>query len=310
MKMIFFGLGSIGKRHAEILAASPGHELFAYRSGEKARGNDLGIKEVYSWEDVKKTGADIAFITNPTFLHTDTAIKCAELGMNLFIEKPVAASAEKLALLIDTVDKKGLTAYVAYNLRFHPVIEYLKDHLAAKNVRHVSVYNASYLHGWRRGTDPLRSYSASKEKGGGVILDLSHEFDYIEYLFGKIETMDGVFAKAGDVTLDAEDFLDAVIKTEKTCVNLHLDFMSQHTERSLKIDCADEFIFADLITSRIETHKDGKVAVKKYDSGTSETYKKQLEYFLKNIGNRKIMNNLAEASGLFRKIIAFRNGKK
>jgi len=310
MKIIFFGLGSIGKRHAEILAAFPGHELFAYRSGEKERGNDLGIKEVYSWEDVKKTGAEVAFITNPTFLHTETAIKCAELGMNLFMEKPIDSSEEKLDLLMDKVKEKNLTAYVAYNLRFHPVISYLKEYLAAKDVRHVSVYNASYLRRWREGKSSMDSYSASKKKGGGVILDLSHEFDYIEYLFGGIETMDGVFAKAGDVTMDAEDFLDAVIKTEKTCVNLHLDFMSQHTERTLKIDCADEFIFADLIASRIETHKDGKVSVKKYDAGTRETYKKQIEYFLKNLNNRKMMNNLGEASGLFRKIIALRNGKK
>ena len=88
MKVVIFGLGSIGRRQARLLLDNFRHELFAFRSNEGIAPNDLGIKEIYNWEEVEKLNPEVAFITNPTFLHLETALKCAKLGMHLFIEKP------------------------------------------------------------------------------------------------------------------------------------------------------------------------------------------------------------------------------
>ncbi|MFH1309414.1 MAG: Gfo/Idh/MocA family oxidoreductase, partial [Candidatus Omnitrophota bacterium] len=252
MKIVFFGLGSIGKRHAKILVKNFNHECYAFRSGKNVERNDLGLKEIYAWKEVEQVKPDAVFITNPTFMHIDTALKCAEFGSALFIEKPLDASNEKLSILLDKVRSKGLVSYVAYNLRFHPVIECLKEYLENKKVCHASVYNSSYLSDWRGGKNQINSYSAIKNQGGGVVLDLSHEFDYINYLFGRVQKINGVFDRVTNVTLDAEDFMDAVIKTDKTYVNLHLDFCSRHIERTVKIDCEDEYIFADLVSGKIE----------------------------------------------------------
>lgn len=307
MKIVFFGLGSIGRRHAEILTKDSGYDLYAYRSGKTEKGNDLGIKEIYSWEEVRKLKPDVAFITNPTFMHIDTALKCAELDLALFIEKPLDSRDEKLGLLIEEIKRRGLTTYVAYNMRFNPIIEFLKEYLKSKIVCHASVYNSSYLPNWRSGKNQIDSYSAQKAQGGGVVLDLSHELDYIDYLFGSIQEIKGIFDRAANVTRDAEDFLDAGIKTDKTYVNLHLDFLSRHTERTIKIDCEDEYIFADLISGKMEFHKSAEnIEIKRFEIDRNEIHKKQIEYFFRNINNSATMNNVTDASILFRKIIEFK----
>jgi len=307
MKIVFFGLGSIGRRHAKILIEDFDYDLYALRSGKSEKGNDLNIKEIYSWEKVRKLEPDVAFITNPTFMHIDTALKCAESGAALFIEKPLDSSSEKLGLLIEEIKRRGLTTYVAYNMRFNPIIEFLKEYLKSKKVCHASVYNSSYLPNWRSGKNQINSYSAQKAEGGGVVLDLSHEFDYIDYLFGSIKEIKGIFDRAANVTRDAEDFLDGAIKTEKTYVNLHLDFLSRHTERTIKIDCEKEYIFANLIKGRVEFQKGARnVKAKHFEIDRNEIHKKQIEYFFKNINNPAMMNNLTDASILFRKIVEFK----
>jgi predicted dehydrogenase len=307
MKIIFFGLGSIGSRHAEILVNNFKHELFAYRSNKGAKNNRLKIKEVFTWGEVKRIKPDIAFITNPTFLHIDTAIRCAKLNIKLFIEKPIGHSVKGMETLLKEISRKNLVSYVAYVLRFHPVIKYLKNYLKhSKKIYHASVYASSYLPNWRPGKNHIRSYSASKRKGGGVILELSHEFDYIGYLFGRVKSIKGTFGKVSDIAVDAEDFLDAVIKTEETYVNLHLDFLSMHKERAIKIDTEKESICADLINNKIEFYRGKNRSFRLFKEGIDESYKKQIDYFLKNIDDNRMMNNLLEASALFKKIICLK----
>lgn len=312
MKIFFFGLGSIGQRHAKILLENFDHEIFAFRTqkGDQQEPRLSTIKEIYSWGEVEAIKPDIAFITNPTFLHIDTAMRCVDMEMKLFIEKPVGSTVDRLDELIGEVNKRHLVSYVAYNLRFHPVINYLKEYLESRRIHHASVYNSSYLPDWRPGRAHLKSYSASAQQGGGVILELSHEFDYIDYLFGGIESIEGHFDKIADVTVDAEDFLDAGIKTPNTYVHLHLDFLSLHNERTIKIDCEDEFILADLIKNKIEFTRNDGSRVETFESGVNESYEKQINFFFDNINNTGMMNNLSEAGALFRKILEFKENSQ
>ena len=306
MKVIMFGMGSMGNRHAMSLLNKYDHELAAFRSRKHAKKNSLGIWEMFSWEEVEKMRPDIAFISNPTFLHVETAARCAKLGIRLFIEKPVGCSMEGLDKLLEVIENKELTTYVAYNLRFHPVIKYLWENLKNTRIYHVNVCYSSYFPEWRPHQDYLRSYTAFREKSGGIALELSHEFDYIQYLFGNIRGIKGITRKADDVTVDAEDFVDAVIETEQAVVNLHMNIFSRVKERSIKIDCEKGFFYCDLHKSLIEhVDQNGKNVIT-FDTGIAETYGEQISYFFENVDNPKMMNNLSEASDLFKKILRFK----
>lgn len=319
MKIIFFGLGSIGKRHAGILLKKYKHNLYALRSGVGKRRNELGIQEINSWKEIENLQPDIAFITNPTAVHIKTALKCANLGCKLFIDKPIGDKLNGLYKLEEIVKQKKLVTYVGYNMRFHSVIQNLKKYFE-KNKQslpfsqsskgkflHMNVLTTSFLPNWRKGTDYKKSYRTNKGLGGGVILDLSHEFDFINYLLGDIKILSGQFSRRSDLTVDVEDYADVIIKSKLGPVNLHINFLSHKNQRIIQIDFEEVTVVGDLINSTIEEYKNERLISKKsFESERNYSFEKQLDYFFENIDNPNMMNNLLEASVLYEKIINFK----
>lgn len=307
MKIIFFGLGSIGERHIKLLRKNFNHTIFVYRSTNKSKPNNLGIKELYSWQAVERLAPDLAFITNPTYLHIETAIKCAELGMNLFIEKPLCSDITGLNKLIELVKEKKLTTYVAYCMRFNPLIKHIQKYIKNKQMMHCNIIASSYLPNWRPRQDYRESYSAHKKQGGGVVLDLSHEIDYSVYLFGDIIEMKGNYGKISKLSVDTEDYADILIKCKRATINMHLNFFSRNKERKISIDFADSsYIKADFIKNNWTVCEKRNLKKYKYYLRPDQMYLSQLTYFFKNYENKRMMNNVLEAEKLLKNIISFK----
>lgn len=303
-KALIVGFGSIGQRHASILMQKDVDVVLMRRPGSER--NTLGMAEVYSWEEVDACSATMAFITNPTTLHISAAAECAERGMHLFLEKPIGDSLTGLDDLLRVCGQRNLTTYVAYVLRFHPVITRLKTILKGQRILHAAVRCTSYLPDWRKGKSHTDTYSVSRTLGGGAILDLSHEFDYIDYLFGPVTNIRGLARRVSTVTTDVEDCFDSLISCGDVVVNLHANFMSQRKERSIHVDVDGAHFFADLLSGRIVAHSVHGEREESCAVNMNSIYDHQIQYYLDNIGQGSIMNNLNDASVLYRKIIAFR----
>ncbi len=300
MKIVFFGLGSIGRRHAKLLQMGFDYELFAFRSNENSKGNDLGISEFYDLKDIEKINPDVAFITNPTSEHLKYAIYCAERGISIFLEKPFSNTDERLQELVNIMKKNKVQFYIAYCLRFHPVIKWLKENLAGQMPTHITVSSSSYLPNWRKGVNHIESYSSQKSKGGGVILDLSHELDYLYYLFGNCEILAVNSKKVANVTVDAEDFADILLEFKKIPCNLHLNFLSRVNRREIIINFKNKSFVADLLKSEVtQIKEDGTKETIKFNFEADDMYKKQLRYFFDNLNNQKLMNGVNEAIKVF-----------
>ncbi len=215
LKILFFGMGSIGQRHVKIIQENYKYEIYAFRSKKGVKKKFCGVKDIFDWKDVDVIKPDVAFITNPTSEHIKTAIECAKRGLHLFIEKPLGADVKQLNSLLKIVSKKKISTYVAYVLRFHPVVIELKEYLKRNRLWHMRVLATSNLNQWRNSLDSKKRYSRFKKMGGGVIYDLSHEIDMVKYLTQKIEGMKGQSSRRGRVTVDAEDYADILIKTKR-----------------------------------------------------------------------------------------------
>jgi len=310
IKILFFGLGSIGKKHAKIIKDNFDFELYAYRTKKGQEKSNIKIEEFDNLDDAFSINPDVAFITNPTYLHIQTALKCAKRNIDLFIEKPISHSMELTNELENEIKKRKLVSYIAYNMRFHPVLINLKKLISNEDKPiYFRVTCSSYLPDWRPKQDYSNSYSAKEELGGGVILDLSHEFDYTSWLFGEIQDIKGICGKISDLDINSEDFFEAHITCNPDIKgNLHLDCFSKNLERKIQIYFNDKYIEGDLIKNNIKIVDNiEKVTNYKYD--TDETYKKQIKYFFKQYHKRNlnIMNNFSEALKTFHKIMEFKS---
>lgn len=232
---------------------------------------------------------------------------CAKLNCHLFIEKPLSNKLTGINELERLVKRKKLTTFVAYNLRFHPVIAKLKEYCQNNCFLHLNAVCSSYLPNWRPNTDWKKSYSAISKLGGGVILDLSHEIDFTEHLLGEIKTISGSYSKRSSLTYDAEDFADILINTKSGPANIHINFFSHFKQRLIQIDFKELTVIGDLINFTIEEYKKEKI-VKKIElkSDYNFSYEQEINYFFANIGKKYAINNLAKAKKIFYKIIKFK----
>ncbi len=94
MKVLFIGLGSIGKRHLRLLNQITSFETICWRSGEGRYSNEFDAK--YNIKVFKDLGQaiqenpDFAIIANPTALHVETATAIAQAEIPFLIEKPLS----------------------------------------------------------------------------------------------------------------------------------------------------------------------------------------------------------------------------
>lgn len=256
MKVCFFGLGSIGKRHLRLLKNLGNFEYFAFK---RYKSEEKGVKSIYSWDEFDKAAPDVAFITNPTEYHIKTAWFCAHRSIPFFLEKPIGHNLNGMGTLLREVEKRDLVTYVAYPLRFHKTIVGLKDGTINPQNRKIICK-----------TDSTRW--PSQRRLNTVMLELSHEIDYASYIWGEIVEIGGT------------------IGVKQTWADLMLTH-ADGNKTSVALDMANP----------IETRSVSGFPV----SATDDVYTRQLQYFLGNLSNRRMMNNLVDASRLFEQIIDF-----
>jgi predicted dehydrogenase len=299
-------LGSIGKRHARLIRQHLPHDVWALRSYLGQEQNDLGIPEVASWAEADEQAFDVAIISNPTFMHIETATRCAEHGLHLFIEKPVDCSLEGLDDLLNIVRERSLSTYVAYPLRFHPVVRAFRQRLGERTVLHAGMICASFLPDWRPNQDYRRIYSRFREQGGGVFLEMSHELDMAEFLFGPVRHIQGTLHRVSDLTADSDDCADVLLEHSWGTTNVQLDMFSRYARRLVEVETPEGHLRADLREPSITEAAEGRVWTDRFLVDPDLMYVDQLRYFFDNLGRPDMQNSLPQASHLYRKMIEFR----
>lgn len=150
----------------------------------------------------------IAVIANPAPFHVASAQRLADSGTHLLVEKPIAACVDGVARLLDSVWERGTILLTGYNLRFLPSLQKFRDLLVAKEIGKVWSVRCEigqYLPSWRPDTDYRQNVSARRELGGGALLELSHEIDYLRWIFGEVDHVNATISQQSTLEIDVED---------------------------------------------------------------------------------------------------------
>lgn len=282
-QIAFVGMGSIGKRHLNnvcqlITSQGDNYSIDLYRSS-MARElpedvNSLVSNQYLCSQEVQRE-YDMVFITNPTSLHLDTAIKFRPYAKAFFIEKPVFGMIEVDDQIVAMLDE--IPSYVACPLRYNPVLQYVKQHVELEKVISVRAMSSSYLPDWRPGQDYRETYSAHAELGGGVDIDLIHEWDYLTWIFGKPTECLGIAGRFSNLEINSNDTALYVAKNDKLTFELHLDYFGRKTQRSLDIFTQDDTIQCDIVGGTVTYLKEGRTL--DFNSERNAFQMKEIKHF-------------------------------
>lgn len=243
MKVLIIGNGSIGKQHTETVL-NLGFSPIVLTNFPDSRDNVQYVSCLSEVNDV-----DVAIICTPTYKHIDDFINLINnTGIKkILIEKPIAScsfDAEKILILSE---ERDISVSVAFDMRFIPKLEYVKKHISSikKQINLVKIQCGQFLPEWRPGTDYKNSYSSNKSMGGGVDLDLTHEIDYMLWLFGRPSSIDFIRTyNISSLEINSPDYFKAIYNYSDFVVDVELDYFRK-LERKL-IVLGDNKILVEL----------------------------------------------------------------
>ncbi len=242
--LLILGAGSVGKRHIDnfgkmgckFSAMDPRRD----RLDEVSRLDsviDCYLDLESSLEKPEKY--DGVVVCSPPKFHVDQCIKSLERNLPVFLEKPVCADADSAKKLVDVVNNSTAPLLLGYTYRWWPPLREMKKWLEDKmvgNIHHVRCVMSAHLADWHPWENYQDFFMASKELGGGALLDESHFVDLMYWMFGKPRELYAKVEKLSDLDIETDDNVDALMFYDNNMrVSIHLDLFGRPHEKFIVV---------------------------------------------------------------------------
>lgn len=238
---LVIGLGSIGRRHVDVLRAMGVETAIVSR-----RGGDGGYPDIAS--ALKAEDPGYVVVATETVDHDRVLHELAAAGYRgkVMVEKPLFA------------DHRAMPAHgfsdvvLGYTLRCHPGLRRLKELLAGQTIISAQLYVGQYLPDWRPGRDYREVYSGSKAAGGGVLRDLSHELDCALWLFGDWQRVAALGGRLSSLEIDSDDCWGLLAQFQHCPIaTVQLNYLDRQTRRSIVVNTDDHSYHLDFIAGTL-----------------------------------------------------------
>ena len=200
IRTLIIGLGRIGKIHLGNLQAIDEVEIVGIcdpTDEAKVFSNKAGLTFYQKdFTDVAdQVQADAIVICSPTDTHANYVSIAAKKGIDVFCEKPLDLSLEKVKQVLKTVNESKIKLMLGFNRRFDSEFQSVKEKIVNGHIGDIHTIKITS----RDPSPPPINYIKSS---GGMFLDMTiHDFDMIRYLTNK-EIVE-VYAK-GDALVNPE----------------------------------------------------------------------------------------------------------
>ncbi|MAE59918.1 MAG: hypothetical protein CMJ49_01025 [Planctomycetaceae bacterium] len=195
-RVVVVGLGSIGKRHARLLAERPDVSLEAVEldaeAVERARPEISDLRVLHpSFEAALSSGPDVVLIATPAPFHAGQTIAALEAGCHVLCEKPMSDNVKDAERMKAAAEKSDRLLSIGFSLHFSPSVVRFRDIVRSGRLGelvHINMHIGSYL------TLVLSRSRHQARMEGSLMLDYAHQPDLLYWMLG--HNPRGVYAAA------------------------------------------------------------------------------------------------------------------
>jgi len=219
LRTAIVGCGKVGHLHAKALSRLSESMFVAVCDTDLQRAQQFAAEyEVKAYQDVEEMIAssrvESLTVCTPHPLHAEPAVKAANAGVHVLIEKPLASSLQDCDAILNAAKRSGVKIGTTCQRRFYTPCQRIKRAIEAGKLGR-PILGSVAMYGWRD-----QAYYKSdgwrgswKAEGGGVLVNQApHQLDLLQWYMGPIDELFGYWDNLNHPYIEVEDTAIAVLR--------------------------------------------------------------------------------------------------
>lgn len=310
-RVVVVGLGSIGRRHARLLAARP--DLQVEWCERSTAAIDVAKREIGqpakvhdSYEAMLATRSAMIVIATPHSLHAAQAVAALELGIHVLCEKPLSDSLEAAQAIVGAAARSSAILTVGFQLHFHPALRRVKaliDSGQLGSLHHVHCLVGTYV----TLVNSQSRYQSQFE--GALFMDYAHQPDIFHWLLEQKPR--GVYVaggKGGGLPLQANPNFAAITcdYAQPLISTIHLNYLQVPDRHEYEIIGDRAWLSLDMFKGelRIGRHDDSSIQVERFSTERDPLYVEEHQAFLDAVAGKRAPESPAKDALVSMEVIA------
>ncbi|MGL5046236.1 MAG: Gfo/Idh/MocA family protein [Shewanella sp.] len=294
------GLGNIARRHRQNLKMLfPQAKIIALSASGRCINQPIEFSDILlsNINELIDCNPELVIIASPASFHEKYANPLIINNIPILIEKPLTSEPESAHRILAIAKEHNCPIMIGYCLRYLSSAIFIKQLILNNYIG--KIYNCSatvgqYLPDWRPNKHYSESVSAQKSLGGGALLELSHELDYLLWLLGPLTLKYAQLRTTNELALEVEEIADLVLTSQQgTVCYIHMDFIQKQAQRECTFIGSTGRLRWDLLTNTIHHyHSDGtQVLYSQPEWNKNQMYLNMVTDFISHIKNKHDSNS-------------------
>lgn len=285
------GFGSIGRRHAQVLADLEGVDVVVH--DPVALEAPAGFPVVATLDELDAHRPDGIVIASPDEHHLSGAAWAAERRLPVLVEKPLADTVDRAERLVGTTAGRS-PVLVGYVLR-HSAVFRAAAACIAEGVLGAPVSAHADLGAYE--TLVVARSRFAEPKADRLFIDYSHEWDYLRWFLGPLTPL-AAYARAVEGIREHTEWpntVDALLRAGDVGVSVHLDYIRQPSRRVCTVIGADATMTVDVIGDlTVRQEVTGETRTVSHAEPRNAMFTRQAEHFLAVVRGERAPSVTAE----------------
>lgn len=302
-RIVVVGLGSIGRRHARLLARRRDLQIEwcessaeAVALAQKELGHPARMHATY--EAMLATRPAMVVVATPHSMHAAQAVAALDAGIHVLCEKPLSDSLENARAIVAAANRSSAILAVGFQLHFHPALCRAKALINAGelgSIHHVHCLVGTYV-------TLVNSQSRYQSRiEGALFMDYAHQPDIFHWLLGwKPQGVYVAAGQGGSLPLQANPNYAAITcdYAQPVIATIHLNYLQVPDRHEYEIIGDRGWISLDMFKGELRRGRqsDASVQVENFSTERDPLYEQEHQAFLDAVaGKRKPESPAADA---------------